>query len=213
MFAPPNRDQVVALAGLFQSAMLVYQLAKKTSCNEEALRSSTLSVLRVEADSVIEVYGSMDAVSMGYGAVSKALSGKPGQLSRDIFSYTIAMHQLSQKLARSPHISKIIEQRLGELAHDYLGESGEALEDCQEEELYRELAALYASTISTLEPRIMVQGSEGKLSIPGTVNKVRSALFAGVRAAWLWHQLGGRRWHLFLYRKTYQSIVARLTGT
>ncbi|MDX1397057.1 MAG: DUF489 family protein [Oceanospirillum sp.] len=31
--------------------------------------------------------------------------------------------------------------------------------------------------------------------------KVRALLFAGIRSAILWHQLGGRRWKLLLGRK------------
>jgi high frequency lysogenization protein len=62
-----------------------------------------------------------------------------------------------------------------------------------------------------MEPRIMVHGSQGKLSNPLTVNKVRSALFAGIRAAFLWHQLGGRRWQLMLHRRSIQAIARRLS--
>ncbi|MGH8570919.1 MAG: DUF489 family protein, partial [Gammaproteobacteria bacterium] len=31
--------------------------------------------------------------------------------------------------------------------------------------------------------------------------KIRAVLLAGVRAAMLWHQIGGRRWHLPVFRK------------
>ncbi len=214
MFALPNRDQVVAFAGLFQSAILVYQLANKSSHDTDALNYSGLSIIRVTSDSVIEIFGSIEAVALGYKTVDAVLSGKLANISRNIFGYAIAMHQVSQKLARSPHISDVVQQRLQELEHQHLfvsdGNRLADLEQIDQDLLFQQLAELYTSTISTLEPRIIVQGAEGRLTNPATVDKVRTALFAGIRAAYLWHQLGGRRWHLIMFRRTYQTISRRL---
>jgi high frequency lysogenization protein len=66
--------------------------------------------------------------------------------------------------------------------------------------LIEKLAGLYSQTISTLVPRIMVSGEHGHLSNPATAARVRAALFAGIRSAVLWRQLGGRRWRLLFQR-------------
>jgi len=63
-----------------------------------------------------------------------------------------------------------------------------------------DLAQLYARTISTLTPRIIVSGEHGYLTNPRTAARVRAVLLAGIRAAYLWNQLGGRRWHLVFRR-------------
>ena len=34
----------------------------------------------------------------------------------------------------------------------------------------------------------------------GIADSIRALLLGGIRFAWLWHQLGGRRWHLVLKR-------------
>jgi len=39
---------------------------------------------------------------------------------------------------------------------------------------------------------------------------VRILLFAGVRAAFLWRQLGGRRWHMLFKRGTMAKGVQQL---
>jgi high frequency lysogenization protein len=62
------------------------------------------------------------------------------------------------------------------------------------------LAGIYSDTLSTLTPRIMVQGEQGYLSSPDNANKVRALLLAAVRSAVLWRQVGGRRWQLIFAR-------------
>ncbi len=211
MFKNPTRDHVLSFAGLIQSSSLVQQLATRDSHNESALLSLALSVLRVDADSVTGVYGSVDDLNLGLQAISRLLRGGSGDSSRPVFQYAVAMHQLALKLPAMTHVATSIHDGLEELQPRYL--SGGALVDDEDEkldQLYTDLAALYSKTISTLTPRIMVQGSQGKLSSPETVNRVRTALFAGIRSAYLWHQLGGRRWHLLFQRRHYQQMASRL---
>ena len=213
MFASPTRDQVIALSGLFQSSMLVYQLANKESHDEFALQQSSLSILRINAESVEAVFSSSRGVSMGAETIDQAFGGRLGAVSRHIFQYAVSMHQLSLKLEKFPHVSDVVQQRIEELAQEFQIDKDDNGDDPDEEQfahLYEELATLYAKTISTLEPRIMVHGSQGKLGNPMTVNRVRSALFAGIRSAFLWHQLGGRRWQLMLHRRGYQSLARRI---
>ena len=56
----------------------------------------------------------------------------------------------------------------------------------------------------------MVNGEHGHLSNPAIAAKVRAALFAGIRSALLWHQLGGSRWHLLFSRKKIADEAARI---
>ena len=211
MLSKPGQDQVVAFAGLIQSAMLVDQLATSDHYDHDALLASAVSVLRVEADSALSVFGSLDGVRVGCGSVATLLGGRAGQASRALFQYAVAMHQVAGKLSQMTHLSSQIHQGLESLSARYLRQD-ELIEydDAGLDRLYQDLAALYAETISTLTPRIMVQGSQGRLSDPQVVNRVRSALFAGIRAAFMWHQMGGRRWHLLIHRRAYQSIAQRL---
>jgi high frequency lysogenization protein len=39
--------------------------------------------------------------------------------------------------------------------------------------------------------------------------KVRAALFAGIRSAVLWRQVGGKRWHLLFRRKHIAKAIAQ----
>jgi high frequency lysogenization protein len=65
----------------------------------------------------------------------------------------------------------------------------------------KKIAELYTQTISTLSPRIVVNGRPQHLQIDRTVNWIRTLLFASLRSAVLWRQLGGGRFSLMFGRK------------
>ncbi|MDO6805406.1 DUF489 family protein, partial [Wenyingzhuangia sp. 1_MG-2023] len=66
-------------------------------------------------------------------------------------------------------------------------------------------------TLSNLSFRIHVTGDPMHLQNEHTANKVRALLLSGIRAAILWRQVGGRRWHLLLRRKQYLNALAQLS--
>jgi high frequency lysogenization protein len=72
------------------------------------------------------------------------------------------------------------------------------------------LGDLYYSTISTLQPRIMVNGEQEYLSRPDIANKIRALLLAGIRSALLWKQCGGSRWKFIFYRRKIQAELQNL---
>jgi len=59
---------------------------------------------------------------------------------------------------------------------------------------------VYEETIAHLGKRVQVTGEAGRLQQDSVAAEVRALLLGGIRFAWLWHQLGGRRWHLVLRR-------------
>lgn len=62
---------------------------------------------------------------------------------------------------------------------------------------------IYTDVVSQLHPKIMVRGSHGYLSQPSVANRIRAVLLAGIRAAFLWKQVGGSRWQLLFKRGSY----------
>ena len=72
------------------------------------------------------------------------------------------------------------------------------------------LAEIYTDTISTFRFRIQVTGEHQHLQQPRVANQVRVLLLCAIRAAILWHQVGGRRWHLLIYRKNISAALSQL---
>ena len=77
----------------------------------------------------------------------------------------------------------------------------------------KKIAELYTRTVSTLGPRILVNGEQGYLANSLIAAKVRCALFAGIRAGFLWRQLGGRRWQLLFQRRAIANEAGRILET
>ena len=208
MIASPDSDQILAMAGVSQSAKLVYQMSKQDRHDESALRSVTDSLFKLDAKTTEQVYESVYSLDLGLRTIVALFANRPDASSRDIYQYAVAMHQLSTKLMKLQKTSNVIRDGLLEIEQKFSGE-----DETRPDELYESVAGLYSRTISYLTPRIIVHGVSGKLQDSNTVNRVRTALFAGIRSAYLWHQLGGRRWHLLLRRKDYVTVARRLLVT
>jgi high frequency lysogenization protein len=63
------------------------------------------------------------------------------------------------------------------------------------------LADCYRQTVSTLQPRVIINGDPVILENPDNQNRIRALLLAAIRAAVLWRQCGGGRLTLVLRRR------------
>ena len=77
-------------------------------------------------------------------------------------------------------------------------------------DLSANISAIYQDTLSTLPYRIKVTGSAQHLNNPQVADLVRALLMCGVRAAFLWRQLGGTRFKLRLSRGRVRDTAARM---
>ena len=216
MFSKPDKNQNLALAGLIQSSALVHQLTTRDRHDELALYESAFSLIRLDADNIEEIYGSELGVDLGLRTMIKLLANKLGPSTRYVYQYSTGLHQLSAKLARLTKTSDVVQAGLEEIRAEFIACYNQDTPDPElDNRLYESLAGLYTNTISYLTPRIIVRGSAHRLQNVQVVHRVRTALFAGIRSAWLWHQLGGGKWQLFIHRKEYvhtaKMIVNRMS--
>ncbi len=206
---PQDRDRVLALAGLFQAACLVQQLASKGSTDPKALFTSLNSVLVTKADDVDTVYSGIQGLSIGLNLVNDKCSGNSGPVDMELARYVISLIQLQIKLTKQNAMVEAISQGI-----DSINSQLDFFKSDDEFSLHptiiSKLAELYKQTISTLMPRIKVTGDQAHLTNPVVAEKIRAILLAGIRAAFLWRQLGGRRWHLLFRRKLIADQATRL---
>jgi high frequency lysogenization protein len=204
-------DRILALAGLFQAARLAQQLAREGRAEPSTLAASIQSLLIIDAPTTESVYGGARGVRPGLELLRDKLAGGNTDTNDvEIARYVIGMIHLEGQLRRRPEIQDAIRRGI-EATREQMkffeaAENGETLHP----RLVEKLAELYTQTISTLTPRIMVNGEHGYLSNPLIAAKVRAALFAGIRSAFLWHQLGGNRWQLLFSRKKISGEAANI---
>ena len=68
-------NQTIALAGIAQAAALVQQLATKGTADPAAMEASIASVLKIDSDSVIDVYGSLAGIKLGLQQLNEQMTG------------------------------------------------------------------------------------------------------------------------------------------
>jgi high frequency lysogenization protein len=157
--------------------------------------------MTVDAPGTEAVYGGKHGLKLGLGLLRDKLEGKTSESDVEIAKYVIAIIHLEGKLRRNLDMQDAIRRGI-EAAREQVKFFGAADHgEGAHPRLIEKLAELYTQTISTLTPRIMVNGEHGHLENPVIAAKVRTALFAGIRSAFLWHQLGGNRWQLLFSRK------------
>lgn len=197
-----DRDRTIALAGLFQAAGLVRDLARDGQIDATAFETCVDSLFKIDADDSEDVYGGLARLRGGLILLERQLRQPQNP---EPTRYALILMVLERKLARKPRLLGALREGI-EDSRDKLDYFGASTHDT----IIARLAELYASTISTLKPRIMVNGEYQHLSRPDNANRIRTLLLAGIRAAVLWRQNGGSRLTLLFGRKRLLLNAQRL---
>jgi high frequency lysogenization protein len=200
-----KETRVLALAGIFQAVALVRDIARTGECENEALEASLASVFKLESDSAAEVFGGNVGIRRGLRVLIEQIEGDERDLP--LFHMLVNVLKLERSLARHPETNR----HLGEALHGMQRQLQHF--PVTHSTIVGRLADIYSSNLSSLKPRITVVGNPLYLQQPAQADRVRALLLAALRAAVLWHQLGGRRRHL-LFRPQREVMIARgmLTG-
>jgi high frequency lysogenization protein len=190
MTAPQQQDRILALAGLMQSITLVQQLAETGQFDQADFETVLNSLLAVNAPSTEAVYGNITKLKSGLTQLNNQLSKNKKKKDVQLLRYAINLLHLERQLAKRPTMMDLISREIEQIPQqiEYFG-------DINNPQVIARFADIYHRTISELNPRIQVQGDPGFLQRADNINRVRALLLAGIRAAILWRQKGGKRWH------------------
>ncbi|MDH3713731.1 MAG: high frequency lysogenization protein HflD [Gammaproteobacteria bacterium] len=197
-----TRNQVIALSGLFQATQLVKQLAWEGHAELDALEQSLRSVFIRDAQDASEVYPS--GQGFGLRVLRGQLGGDPQSRDVEVTRYSASLLQLERKLARRGDMRNKIGERITAAA-GLLSEH-----PVTHAAVVAQLAAGYQDTISTLSPRVMVNGEHSYLVNEEVAAQIRALLLAGIRAAILWRQCGGSRWRLLFGRSSLMHATDKI---
>lgn len=197
MFSKPTHEQAVALAAVFQACHLVDQLANTGGASSQEVKVSMAALLNQSPQSIEDLYGSEQALETGINAMTLLLDEYQGT---ELFApitlvYTLSVLSIERQLNSRPVMLKAVAEGIENANRQALHFS------VVHDNVLANIASLYQQTLSTLRQRIQVKGNAMYLQQPGVAERIRCMLFAAVRSAHLWRQLGGKRYHLVLYRK------------
>ena len=197
-------DRTLALAGIFQAAGLVDQMANRGSADHQALEICVHSIFEVDPPTTEAVFGGVAGLRTGLEGLIEHLSGKQSPHKAQVVKYVVGVLYLERQLAKKPdmlqQISAAVERARQQTSHFAMTHAN----------VLASLAGCYSDTISTLTPRIIVSGEHGHLSNPAVANTVRTLLLAAIRSAVLWRQCGGNRMQLLFGRRKLLAEAQRL---
>lgn len=196
--------QTLALAGTVQGAWLALRVAREGEAEPAAFAASLASVLRLDAETPVDVYGGLAGVRSGLRMLTSQLKGE--QADPALTRIVAALVQIERRYQATPRLVDELRRRLQAIADAHgAGDAADAA-------AIDALAQAYLDTISTLTPRVRVEGNPLLLKDDANVRRIRAALLAALRSVVLWRQLGGRPWHLLLKRRAIVESAQQLLG-
>ncbi len=197
-------DKTIALAGIFQSASLVTQIASKGIVDSHDLETAVRSTLNMNPSSTAAVYNGVDNLRTGFHTLCSHLGEGAFQRDANTARYVISLLHLSRKLLKNDAMLATISQRLERVQEqvDMFGVT--------HDNTLANLASIYSETISTLSPKVIVTGEDSYLTSPGNADKIRAILLSGIRSGILWLQVGGSRWQIVLKRRFFVQEATRI---
>lgn len=189
-------SRCIAFSAICQAAYLVDKIATKGICSDAiAFNASLSSIMRTDSAAPLDLFGGHESLKLGYQTAIEQLDNLNGSRNVQVTKYLIGMVALERKLSATPSSLNLLGERINQvnrqLAHFEIDDSS----------VLNNLDSIYRDLISDLGPKIQVNGNPSYLQQGITQHKIRALLLAGVRAAVLWRQVGGKRRQLLLSRK------------
>lgn len=199
----PTARQALALAGVFQAASLVDELARTGQVDTRPWETLIQATLDTNPDSFEAIYGGHpNNLRRGLDVLEAVVGRKQANpvVLRYGFSMLLLMNQLRSNDAMMSGLGQHLNRIQGQAEH--FGTT--------HENVIASLGEAYQQTLSTLKTRIVVQGDPSLLQSRMMPERIRAVLLAGIRFALLWHQQGGRRWKLVFQRSALKKALDQL---
>ena len=209
--------QTLTLSAVVQSAQLVRALAHTGSAPLPAIKALIDPLFALNAPSFNTIFPDLRLARPGLEWLTVRARQRRSVKNDEVLRYTRNLLLLRTKLMADTDMQSRLGRRLqsmSPLSAPYSDPqrqtSTEPVGLHETERSFEALATLYQDTISTLPFRIQVQGKVEHLQDERIANRIRALLLAGIRFAVLWHQIGGRPWHLFVLRGRINRIATSM---
>lgn len=200
------KDQTITLAAICQAAYLVQQVSRTGQIDENTLEVLLNSITVTSPENTLAVYGGelinikqgleLLISHLGDSSSTNSKANIEGKKVKDpeLTRYIISLINLERKLIKKPkqlaQLGERIDASKRQLAHYSI----------TSETLISSFASIYSDIISPLGARIQVTGEPSMLKQMANQHKIRALLLAGIRAAVLWRQVGGKRRNILFSR-------------
>lgn len=197
-------DITLALAAVIQDCEQIHLFAQGQTLDEQVFKTGIQSLFVFNPQDVPQIFGGTDSLKRGLTWIAQLNTSKVRPKDRDILQYlTSLLYLMRRVLHDNVRLSRLHERlQKAQMQVNYFHAS--------HPQVIAGIADIYSESISNLSFRIQIRGLRQVLTQDLSMQTVRCLLLAGLRAAILWHQVGGRRWQLVFARKRLSQTARRL---
>tara|TARA_B100001079_G_C16313823_1_gene471325 strand:- start:217 stop:840 length:624 start_codon:yes stop_codon:yes gene_type:complete len=192
-------EQIISLAGLYQACLFVSNIAWKGEYNDKDFLPLVNSIYSMDTDDVVKIFIDIKHLKTGFNYLKKQIIDNVFTRNSETKRYVTSLDILSKKIKENPTVMNNIQILLKKLNDDStfltLDEKAERI------------SIIYQDTLSKFEPRIAVNGKNIHLTDNLNAARIRTALFSGLRATFLWDQFGGSKLKFTLLKIVYARKI------
>lgn len=192
-------DKILALAGIVQALSLINRLAFLGLHEQDRpiIETCIQSLYMLDAHNVEEIFGQKHALIPGMKELHAVLK-------HNIFNLRYALRikkeiwqvfGLAKQILRRPELRRLIQDKIHQYTRqaEYFSRTHSSI--------IQRWSELTIELMNRLGARFHLYGRQANLSHEEIASTIRALLLAAIRAAVLWHQLGGNIWLLIFERK------------
>jgi|TARA_B100002052_G_scaffold245732_1_gene231583 high frequency lysogenization protein len=202
MFKQELKNETISLGAIYQACNEIKKIAWQGEINNNIIEPLINSVYQTTSEEIEDVFISIKRLNSGLDFLRRQLVGdafsRDGEVSRYFEAIGILVKNMNKK-----------DDVLNKLRTELTRQSMPINEDNLDQHALF-LSELYLSTISTVEPRIIVNGDNKYLTDKKNAAMIRSLLLCAIRSYILWQQSGGSKFRIFIFKKKIAELAVKL---
>ena len=202
MFKQELKNETISLGAIYQACNEIKKIAWQGEINNNIIEPLINSVYQTTSEEIEDVFISIKRLNSGLDFLRRQLVGdafsRDGEVSRYFEAIGILVKNMNKK-----------DEVLNKLRTELTKQSMAINEDNLDQHALF-LSELYLSTISTVEPRIIVNGDNKYLTDKKNAAMIRSLLLCAIRSYILWQQSGGSKFRIFIFKKKIAELAVKL---
>ena len=202
MFKRELKNETISLGAIYQACNEIKKIAWQGEINNNIIEPLINSVYQTTSEEIEDVFISINRLNTGLDFLRRQLVGdafsRDGEVSRYFEAIGILVKNMNKK-----------DEVLNKLRIELTKQSMPINEDNLDQHALF-LSELYLSTISKVEPRIIVNGDNKYLTDKNNAAMIRSLLLCAIRSYILWQQSGGSKFRIFIFKKKIAELAIKL---
>ncbi len=196
-----NDDYIISLCVILQCSYLIDKFSISNFETISDIEMLVKSVFITESMNTKKIYYDQTKLIDGLTVLKEILNGKNDMSLINIQKYTLSSIILQKKINKMNNLKNNIRKKIDNYHNNSIMSKNLSYQIEYSGQIYKEY-------VSPIKPRIIISGSREYLNKNSTL--IRALLLCSIRAAFLWNELGGSKWHLMFKRNEILNKCERL---